>query len=195
MSIQDILLTPVRGMLGGISIACTIEEMHRDALEVTEHPVERGASITDHSFKRPVEVVLHCGWSNSSAAALFGGSTEQVSNSSMARSDYISAVYSRLLALQESRVPFSVTTTLRNYTSMLITSLQVTRDEKTSEALMVTATCREVILVGTKTSTLSPTENHKNPASTAEVINLGERQPIPATPAPGGSVPSSEWGN
>jgi len=29
----------------------TIEEVHHDDLEITEHPVERGAAIGDHAFK------------------------------------------------------------------------------------------------------------------------------------------------
>lgn len=42
-----------------------IEENHVDTLDITDHPVEQGASITDHAFKLPATVVLRLGWSNS----------------------------------------------------------------------------------------------------------------------------------
>lgn len=58
--------------IGGIQVDTTLEEHYEDALEITEHPVEAGAQITDHSFKRPMELVLFCGWSDSSSSGLLG---------------------------------------------------------------------------------------------------------------------------
>lgn len=59
--------------IGGIQVDTTLEEFYEDAVEVTEHPVQRGAQITDHSFKRPMELVLTCGWSDSSSSGFLGG--------------------------------------------------------------------------------------------------------------------------
>ena len=58
--------------IGGIQVDTMLEETYEDSLEITEHPVEAGAAITDHSFKRPMELVLFCGWSDSSASGLLG---------------------------------------------------------------------------------------------------------------------------
>lgn len=58
--------------IGGIQVDTTLEESYEDSLEITEHPVEAGTSITDHSFKRPMELVLTCGWSDSSASGALG---------------------------------------------------------------------------------------------------------------------------
>lgn len=58
--------------IGGIQVDTTLEETYEDSLEITEHPVEAGAAITDHSFKRPMELVLICGWSDSSASGALG---------------------------------------------------------------------------------------------------------------------------
>jgi hypothetical protein len=58
--------------IGGIQVDTTLEESYEDSLEITEHPVEAGAAITDHSFKRPMELVLTCGWSDSSASGALG---------------------------------------------------------------------------------------------------------------------------
>lgn len=51
--------------IGSIVANITVEERHQDDLEITDHPVEQGASITDHAFKRPSEVVVKVSWSNS----------------------------------------------------------------------------------------------------------------------------------
>lgn len=58
--------------IGGIQVDTTLEETYEDSIEVTEHPVEAGAQITDHSFKRPMELVLQCGWSDSSTSGALG---------------------------------------------------------------------------------------------------------------------------
>lgn len=58
--------------IGGIQVDTTLEESYEDSLEITEHPVETGAAITDHSFKRPMELVLTCGWSDSSSSGALG---------------------------------------------------------------------------------------------------------------------------
>jgi hypothetical protein len=188
------LLTVIpQGNIGGIAIDATLEEVLEDTLQVTEHPVEAGAMITDHSFVRPCEVVLRCGWSNASAAALLGNLTSLLSSGSLSASDYVTGVYSQLLALQQAREPVTVVTSLRQYENMMLTSVRVTRDSKTSQALMMVATLREVILVSTFTTTLPPTANQANPASTAENVNVGTTAPVPATPAPGGAVPPEAW--
>lgn len=39
------------GNIGPITTHVTIEENHVDDLVITKHPVEQGATITDHAFK------------------------------------------------------------------------------------------------------------------------------------------------
>ena len=51
--------------IGTIIPEVVIEEMHRDRLIITDHPVESGAAISDHAFKMPVEVDMRVGWSDS----------------------------------------------------------------------------------------------------------------------------------
>ena len=105
----------------------------------------------------------------------------------MSVSDFVSGIYSQLLALQQSLVPFTVVTSIRRYTNMILTSLAVTRDSKTSQALMVTATMRQVIIVSTVSTTLAPIASQADPASTAENVSMGSLNLIPnAMPSPAG---------
>lgn len=64
LGLQSIIIKPAR-KIGTLTAQVTISEAHTDELEITEHPVEQGAVIADHAFKRPAEVTIVCGWSNS----------------------------------------------------------------------------------------------------------------------------------
>ncbi|QYY33430.1 hypothetical protein K2O51_22955 [Cupriavidus pinatubonensis] len=183
------MITFVPKRLGSITIPVTFEEAYQDELQITEHPVEKGAEINDHAFKRQPEVVIKCGWSNADLKALAGTLQAIFVGGSLPTADYISTVYSQLLALQELREPFDVVTSLRQYDSMLFKSLGVVKDQKTGLALSVTATLKEIRIVQTQATTLPPRENQADPAATAETQNTGVKAATPATPAPGGSVP------
>lgn len=174
-----------QGNIGGISVQVTVEETHTDNLQITENPVEEGAEITDHSFKKPPEIVLRCGWSNSTISGIVGSVQSLFSGGFPTPGGFVGAVYSQLIALQESRVPFTVLTSIRQYSNMLISSISLTRDKKTSQVLMVAVTCRQVIIVSTQSATLAPLANMANAASTAENVNIG---PVALTDTPTGSA-------
>lgn len=182
-----VLTLPVSTVIGGISVDAALEETHEDVLEVTEHPVEAGAQITDHSYKRAQECVLRVGWSNSSLNALGAIIDGLFSGGVMSANDYVHGVYSQLKSLQLTRQTFQLTTSLTTYHNMLMTSLRATRDPTTANALMVTATFREIIIVSTQSATIAPQANQMTPASTAEVQNVGSVSPQAAAAPTGGS--------
>lgn len=191
MSFLDMVLISSK-QIGSITIGVSIEETAIDELEVTEHPVARGAPITDHAFRRPAELILQCGWSNSDLRALLGGAQVQFAGGT-ANGDYVSGVYSQLLALQQLRQPFDVVTTRRVYNNMLLTGLTTVTDAKTFAVLIVKATLREIIIVDTAETTLPPRENQVSPEKTAETQDTGAKAVIPGNPAPGGAVPPTQW--
>lgn len=182
--------------LGDISISATIEERYSDELVITEHPVEKGAPVNDHAYQKPREVVIQCGWSNADYAALLGSAIKRFvsdGSGSMTSGSYIDGIYSQLLKLQSDRQPFDIVTSRRKYSNMLLQGLSVVTDVKTSGALMVTATCKQVIIVETQVTKLPPRENQANPAATAETQDAGVKAATPATPAPGGAAPPEIW--
>lgn len=80
-----IRIKPQRGFYPGVDVnevftsdpiipQVTLEELHHDEVMITSHPVERGAAISDHAFKMPVEVIIRAAWSNSpsSSGGIFG---------------------------------------------------------------------------------------------------------------------------
>jgi hypothetical protein len=163
--------------IGGFPAQVVIEEVERDELTITEHPVEQGAPIADHAFKRPSEVTIRAGWSATEAGDLSadGG-----------------GIYSILLRMQAALQPFNVFTGKRSYKDMLIASLAVETDEKSEFALMATITCRQIILVSTSTTSVSGSSsdaaNHTDPQSTAPSSDSGTQQPVSVGFTPSGDV-------
>jgi len=184
MSLVDTVVTAIfkpQRKLGPIRAQVTIEETHQDELVITEHPVEQGASISDHAYKKPAELTLRLGWSNSGLQSIGQVVTTAYglisSGSAGVNFNYVQEVYRKLLALQESRIPFDILTGKRKYTNMLIRSISTTTDETTEKALMVTLSCREVIMVQTRVVSVPPRNVHKDPAKTAPTEDKGTKQP------------------
>jgi len=203
-------IRPQRGFFPGPNAAgvtpspfvphATIEELHRDDLEITEHPVELGAPIADHAFVRPSEVIIRCSWSNSppgspgllGAAVGVAGVFAPVVAAGVAIAQTIPAAqsmlsgnapqqardtYDKLLALQASRVPFDVYTGKRVYRNMLFRSLGCTTDRETENVLSITAVCKQVIIVRTTTVQVPVnTAAQGQPEKTSPVVNAGQKQ-------------------
>lgn len=193
LGLDSILIRPKRAM-GPIVAQVTIEEVHDDELEITEHPVEQGAAISDHAFKKPARLRIRCAWSNSpSAPSLVGGvvgglqatvsGVQSLVTGNTATS--VRDVYAKLLKLQTDRIRFDVTTGKRNYTDMLIKALSVTTDKESENALIVTATLQQVIVVQTRTVAVSaPAANQAAPASTQPITDSGTKSLLPTTKYP-----------
>ncbi|RQV01104.1 phage baseplate protein [Burkholderia cenocepacia] len=195
-TLSDILDVTLVGSkkIGSVTISAAIEEVYSDEVIVTEHPVENGAPVNDHAFMRPREILMKCGWSNADYQALLGSavaSFDDTGANTMATGTYVDAIYSQLLKIQSVRLPIDVVTTRRKYSNMLITGLSVVTDQKSGAALMLTASLKQVIIVSTQATKLPPRANQANPAATAETQNAGAKSAVPATPAPGGSVPQT----
>lgn len=188
-SLQQALTIIPQGMIGAIAIQATLEETMDHELQVTEHPVQSGASITDHSFREPVQITLRCAWSNASVEAALGAVSNLFAGGALSAADYVSGIYSQLIRLQQSRLLFSVVGTLRTYDNMLMTSLSVDRDKDTSQALMVTVTCKEIILVSTQVTNAPTAAQLLSPQDNQATADTGTQSVVPGNPSPGGSLP------
>lgn len=160
---------PHNRSIGGIIAEVTIQESGHDDLTVTEHPVERGAPISDHAFKRPATVSIRAGWSATKAGNLSG---DENSN----------GMYSLLLSWQMAMEPFDLFTGKRAYREMLIASIVVDTDSHSEFALMATITCQQVIRVNVQTeqsSVSSSPEAHSDPPKTSPRQDTGNKPPTP----------------
>lgn len=156
-----VMIRPRRS-IGGLYPDVIVEESHEDSLQITEHPVEQGAAVNDHAFKKPELVTIRGGVSNSSSK---GGEKPAVE------------FYEKLLELQRKREPFDIVTGKRLHKHMLLESLTVLTGQDTENCLMFTAQCREVIIVKTKVTAVPPRKNHANPGKTGATDDKGQQQP------------------
>jgi len=147
--------------LGGLQFAVTVEEQHEDKLTITEHPVEQGANINDHAYVNAAVLTIRAGVSDTAGE----GKAQEM--------------YEKLLELQRKREPLSIVTGKRLYENMLLENVSTMTDKATEKTLLVTAQCREVIIVRTQTASVPPRSRHKNAAKTGGVSDKGQKQAKP----------------
>lgn len=163
------------------SAQVTVKEMHTDELVITEHPVEQGASVTDHAFKKQAELMLVLAWSNSgvqSALQAVQGVAGLIAGSQTDDFSYMKTVYNKLLILQESRIPINVSTGKRSYKNMLIRSMTVPTETETEHSLFVTMILKEIIIVNTLAVISTSPDVMANPQSNAPIASVGSRAPV-----------------
>lgn len=154
--------------IGALIPDVVIREISKDEMVITDHPVERGAAISDHAFFRPSEIEMQIAWSDSTGGYV----------------GYARDAYEQLIALQRQREPFEVTTGSRQYQNMLVSSIALTKDEKTENIALISVRLREVRITSTQT-TGAPNSAQANPAKTGETANVGQQQ---LKTGPGGRV-------
>ncbi len=195
-----------------------IEEHHTDEVEITQHPIEQNAPITDHAYERPAELVIKFVWSNSpsdagslistavSAAGIISGNNAaaqafgigQAAQAIMSgnAAGQINDLYAQLLQLKSDRVLCKIVTGKRVYTNMLFRMLSVITNMETENCLMVTAHCRQVIITTTQiVAVKNDPAVQANPGKTNPPLSRGTQQPFkpthqlaPGSPTPFGDV-------
>lgn len=207
IGLGSLLIRPRRGLfpyntegeaLFPIVAQVTLEERHSDELEISVHPVEQGAAIADHAFKKPAEVIIRCAWSDSPSGpgsiisqavgvgAAVGGTAGRVlagipgavqaAQSLLGGNDQgqVKQIYQKLLQLQSDRVPFDVMTGKRSYTNMLMRSLHVDTDQHSENILSVTMVLQQVLIMTTQAvSVPSDPSAMSDPEDTAPIEDMG----------------------
>lgn len=144
----------------------TITENTIDALEITQQPVQQGAPIADHAFKKPITLSIQI---------LFGSSfLPSISFSGISAPQSLSTIYKNLLSLQNSFTPFNCSTPKRTYYNMLFASLGVTTDKQTENVMAVNCTFQQIITVPIGIVTLSRSQL-KNPGSNGQTQGAGTK--------------------
>jgi len=103
---------------------------------ITQHPVQTGANISDHSYQVPTKLMMEIGVSDimdSYADNQWEGDSRSVS------------AYQKLVDLQKLGQPLSVSTRLDDFENMVIVSISVKEDVKTRYALRAEITLQEII--------------------------------------------------
>ena len=129
---------------------------HRLNITTTQHPVQQGASISDHAYIEPDEVSIEVGMTDAAVSA--GGPSHSVN------------AYEQLRAIAEARRPVTLVTRLHTYSNMVITSLSAPDDKTTMNALRATVYFQKINIVAVATmkvqQTVSGSKTTQNTGST-----------------------------
>lgn len=147
--------------IGAFSATVTIDEQSQDDLEITSHPVQRGAAISDHAYRKPATLTVKCAFGDDSKPLI--------------------EIYSDLLKYQNAREPFDVVTGKRLYKNMLLKGLAQTTDAKTENILSITASLQEVVIVEVRATTVPPRARQARPGVTGATQKVGEKKAVVVT--------------
>jgi hypothetical protein len=156
--------------VAAIEFDVVVSEAHDAEVEVTEHPVEQGADITDHARVKAVTLTIEGIVSNTPLAdslRLENGQPKEFPWQAPGRAQDI---YLQLRDLKDARQLVTVATQRGTYTNMVITRLNVPVTPQTGEALRFTITFKQVRLVKTETAKIKVTE-------TPQHVSLGKQAP------------------
>lgn len=180
MDILSTLFQQQSRKIGIMVPSVVVSEKHSDTLEITEHPVEKPTSsgagfVADHAYRRPSEVVMEVGFAG-------GGSLlDLLDTSSIGISLGMSPkeVYASFLEMQRNRELLDVITGKRQYSNMLLRTIEVTTDKTTENVLSAVLTLRELILTSTTTVQVADKTDMSQGVSTSPTQNAGVKSPVP----------------
>lgn len=160
-----LLYKRTRSALGSIEFDCTISETHEGAVDVTEFPVEDGFDIADHARPRAETVTMEAFVSNTpipfdaeqadqslasypySRGVVEWNSKSQLLMEQVGEVDPATRAYNEISRIKNAGELVTLTTSLRTYEDMLITSVSVPRSAAVGNGLQFTVSLKELRIV------------------------------------------------
>jgi hypothetical protein len=200
-----VMITPVRNIVGGgtagsgssgqigangaievtsnlqetvIVADAVVEEEGDDEMVITDHPIEVGATVSDHAFKLPSKLGLIYAWALGSTQ---NSNTDPGTGEVTKDPDFLKNIYQQMLTLQASATLCVVNTGKRIYQNMLIRTLSMRTDKETENSLTLRVEMKEIILVTTQLVNQTPASQQAFPQKTAPTINQGAVSLQPGT--------------
>ncbi len=115
--------------------------------KTTDHPIEKGADLTDHIQAQPFEFTLECIISANPIGAIANDPTR-------INTDPAKDGYAKLVSVHEARKPVTVITPRGTYTMMVMTELTAPVDAASGNSLLFTVTFKHITIVENKRTTI-----------------------------------------
>jgi len=128
--------------VGDIAVDATMSESHTHEYEVTTNPVEGSAPITDHIIRQPRKFTITGVITNSPVDQGLGLDLRE------GLERRAESAYDDLIALADACGVVTLETTLGTLQNMALSSIEVTRDPDTGDAIQFTLSCQEIVIVG-----------------------------------------------
>ncbi len=166
------------GAVESIIVDAAMKETHTMTADITEFPVEVGANVSDNIRKKPnglqIEALVSdfplqtAGRAQSSSGAAPG--TERPPNQERRSTN----VLTKLEKLQKEARTVTVTTGLKTYRNMGISSVTVNRDKTIKNGLVISITMKELIILASQTTLVRKVSDPKGMKKTADGKKTGE---------------------
>lgn len=144
---------------------------HNQSQRITQHPVQDGASIADHSFSLPAKLSMEIGMSDVMGSFVPGQWSFESTGSVGTRSQ---AAYQKLLAWKNAGMPLQISTRLDLYTNMVVETISAPDDVFTFHGLKCNVTFQQIFI-----STVQSEQTGKLPTR-KNVVTETKKGPIPA---------------
>lgn len=131
-----------RGKIGGIRVDATISDGLTLTSAISKYPVEDGSNISDNITIEPGEMNIR---GLVTDTPFFLPDTHENANFKKGEESRVKTAYEALLALHANREPFNIVTGLDVYTNVFFTSLEISRDSNTGEALVFDGKFQKII--------------------------------------------------
>jgi len=152
------LFVRVKKTIGGVVIDGVISEIHDRKWRTTDHPVEFGADITDHTIIEPRLLTINGEITDTPlGGAAFSAIIDSVSRFGTSTTEggtRSQQGYLALVALADLRETISVQTRLVLYENMIITGIQVGQNKDTSRTVKFAMTLKEIFIVESEVTEL-----------------------------------------
>jgi len=153
MGLTELIFGPKTHLtVGVVQFDASVSETHTRECEICDHPVEEGATISDHIWRTPERLEVNGIVTNH--PLVFLASVQAVSpltDDMSPVTDRAEVAYFKLAELMDTGQLVSVVTSLREYQNMAIVSMSVTRDVQTGNVLNCSLSLREIIIAQTET--------------------------------------------
>jgi len=159
-----------------IRFDASVSERYFRQKEVTQHPVEDGADVSDHTRVLPLEITIH-GWvtddpivvlrSINATPSVPGGSTD----------DRVLDAWKQLNRIMDEESEVKVITELESFPDMVLKGIDVTRDKDSGRILDATITLRQITIATTEV-TSAPTprpEPGEKSSNRSKKTNIGKK--------------------
>lgn len=120
-----------------VVLDASLSESHAATVDVTEHPVETGAKVVDHLIPAPDDLSIEGVVSNT--PAIIGAPAR-------ADGDRGEQAYQKLLNLKNRGFLAFISTSLREYEQMAMTSLSIPRDSARGDSVFISLSFRQVLI-------------------------------------------------
>jgi len=169
---------PTLAKVGVVTFDASVSEQHGKSADVTEFPVEDGGTISDHIILRPDTLQINgivtdhplVFLASLNAPSPLDGDLTSVNE----RAKLAYAELERIMAEGEA---VDVVTSFKEYTSMVIESLEVTRDAGRGNVMDATIRLKQIQKATLETVEIPEPETPSNRA----VVDKGKKPPKPAT--------------